>query len=1063
MRFGVLGPLTVWSPGGEPVRVPEAKVRALLAILLIHAGRPVSADRLVEDLWGGRPPRDARAALRVKVSQLRGVLGRELVTYRAPGYVLHADPEDVDAGRFETLLARRGADPPARAALLREALGLWRGGAYADFADEPFALAAAARLEEQRLVALEELAEARLSLGEHGLLATELGGLVAAHPLRERLRGLHVRALYRAGQPAEALDSYRDLRRRLSDELGLDPGPTLVALHQAILERDPALDPPATRTNPPPPRTGPPSARGRAELPVPLTALVGREEAVAEVGALLRTARLVTLTGPGGVGKTRLALAVAGRSEGLDVSLVELAALPAGASVVEVAEAVADVLGLRDDAPGCLVDRLPGAFAGGPALLVLDNCEHVVEQAAELADRLLRAVPGLRVLATGQEPLRIAGERVWSVPPLGREAAVELFTARAGVPVDADVAEICARLDGIPLALELAATRMRALTPRQLAERLDDRFRLLGSGLRAAPARQRTLRAMIDWSWELLTDAERVVLRRLAVHADGCTLEAVEAVCAEPGIDVLDLLARLVDRSLVVRAPGPRYRLLESVGAYCRERLAQAGELDAVRLRHVRYYTDLAERTEPALRGHGQRQALALLDAEHANLRTALETAVRARASGEALRLVNALAWSWVLRGRLGEGRRALESALSIAAPSTGTRPPQPAPSTANRSTGSRSLGSRPSAGGRALQPGLSDPMAKAAQARVWLVGQTLLAGRLVPFDDALFEAVQDPPARARARWFVGSALFGYGDLSASVGLVETALAEFGRLGDTWGTAAALNVLGRHAVLRGDLDALRDHTERALELFRELGDRWGELRAAENLGTLAEITGDYARAAALRREGLAMAEELGLWSSVSDALSRLGRIALLTGDHAAADGYHERAARLAAAQSNRPAEQFAELGLALSARRQGRLDEAERRLRTWLSWVEDVSGDPGAALILAELGFVAEQRGDAAAALASQRRALEAARKVGDPRAIALALEGLAGALALDGHPERAARYLGRATALRDSVGAPLPPAERGDVDRIETALRTALGPDALTAAMTHGAPLLSL
>ncbi|MFG2075956.1 BTAD domain-containing putative transcriptional regulator [Nonomuraea maritima] len=1011
LRFGVLGPLTVWSPGGEAVRVPEVKVRALLAILLIHAGRPVSADRLVEDLWDGRPPAGARAALRVKVSQLRAVLGRELVTYQAPGYVLHAGREDVDAGRFETLLekARRDDDPSARAALLREGLGLWRGGAYDGFADEPFARTAVARLEEQRLVALEELAEARLALGEHGLLAAELSDLVAAHPLRERLRELHVRALYRAGLSREALESYHDLRRRLADELGLDPGPALVALHRAILERDPSLDPPKD------------ASPGRVGLPVPLTPLVGRDEAVAEVVALLRTARLVTLVGPGGVGKTRLALAVAGRIEDGDVWLAELASLPTEAEAVEVAEAVADVLGLRDDAPGALMDRLPAALAGRPALLVLDNCEHVVEQAAELADRLLRAVPGLRVLVTGQAPLGIAGERVWSVPPLAQEAAVELFTARAGVPPDADVAEICARLDGIPLALELAATRMRALTPRQFAERLDDRFRLLGSGLRTAPARQRTLRAVIDWSWELLTDAERVVLRRLAVHADGCTLEAAEEVCAEPGLDVLDLLARLVDRSLVVRTPGPRYRLLESVAAYCRERLAEAGELDAVRLRHVRHYTDLAERTEPALRGHGQRQALALLDAEHANLRAALEAAVRAGAAGEALRLVNALAWSWVLRGRLGEGRRALESALSITDPA---------------------------------------PCGAVAQARVWAAGLTLLAGRLVPVDVALIDVVEDPRARARARWFAGFALFGYGDLSASVELVETALAEFRELGDTWGTAAALNVLGRQAVLRGDLDALREHAERALELFRRLGDRWGELRAAENLGTLAEITGDYERAAALRREGLTMAEELGLWSSVSDALSRLGRIALLTGDHAAADEHHERAARLAAAQSNRPAEEFAELGLALSARRQGRLAEAERRLRTWLSWVEDVSGDPGAALILAELGFVAEQRGDAAGALDLQRRALAVARKVGDPRAIALALEGLAGALALDGHPEQAARFLGRAAALRASAGAPLPPAERGDVNRIEATLRTALGPDTVAAAMTNGATL---
>ncbi|WP_103959161.1 BTAD domain-containing putative transcriptional regulator [Nonomuraea solani] len=1014
MRFGVLGPLAVWGPDGRPVQVVEVKVRALLADLLIHAGRPVSADRLIEDLWGGRPPANALAALRVKVSQLRRVLGgRELVVYQAPGYVLRVAPESVDAHLFEALLGRaQGSDDPgARAALLREALGLWRGGAYAEFADEPFARAAVARLDEQRLVAAEELADARLGLGEHGLVAAELAELVAGHPLRERLRALYVRALYRSGRQSEALAAYGDLRRRLAEELGLDPGPELTALHQAILEQDPALDAPA---------------RPRTNLPAPLTGLVGRDEAVTEVRALLRADRLVTLTGPGGVGKTRLALAAAAGLEGFDggVWLVELAALRAGTPVVEVAEVIAGVLGLRDDVPADIMARLPAALQAGRTLLVLDNCEHVVDQVAELTARLLRAAPGLRVLATGQESLRIEGERLWTVPPLGRAAAMELFAKRADLPPRTDgdtavaVAEICERLDGIPLALELAATRMRALTPRQLADRLDDRFRLLASGLRGAPARQQTLRAMIDWSWELLGADERVVLRRLAVHADGCTLEAAEEVCAEAGVDVLDTLARLVDRSLVVRAPGPRYRLLESVSVYCQERLAEAGELDGLRLRHLRHYADLAERVEPSLRGAGQRQALALLDAEAANLRAALETAIHAKAPAEALRLVNAMAWYWVLRGRLGEGQRAFEAALSL------------------QDTGQRSA---------------------RGQALAWSAGLRMLAGVPRIPDPTVYEAIDGPLERARARWFVGFALFGYDDLSASRALVETALATFRELGDRWGTAAALNVLARYAAMRGDLAALRRDGEQGLALFRELGDRWGEMRASENLSTLAEIVGDYERAAALRVEGLAMAEELGLWSAVSDALSRLGRIAMLTGDHARADDYHERARRLAVAQSNRPAEEFAELGLALGARRQGRLEEAERRLREWLDWVRDVAGDPGAALILAELGFVAEQRGDASGALELQSEALASARRVGDPRAIALALEGLAGARALEGRHEEAGLLLGQAAALRESVGAPLPPGERGDVDRITARVS---GRDGFAAAMSRGAAL---
>ncbi|MEV0200288.1 BTAD domain-containing putative transcriptional regulator, partial [Nonomuraea sp. NPDC050691] len=1019
MRFGVLGPPAVWTPGGEPVQVPEAKVRTLLTDLLAHRGTPVSADRLILDLWGERPPAGAPAALRVKVSQLRRVLGdRDLIVHQARGYALRTGAaHEVDADRFEDLLgrARRDDDPRGRRTLLDEALGLWRGPAYAGYRDEEFTRAETVRLDELRLVALEELAGTRLALGEHGPVAADLAGVVAEHPLRERLRALHVRALYGAGRQGEALASYADLRARLADELGVDPGPELVSLQQAILRHAPSLGSPSSSGSPSslvdPSSPGDPSSTGASllspagGLPAPLTSLVGRGEAVEEVRALLHANRLVTLTGPGGVGKTRLALEVAadsGRPFPGGVWMVELAAsTPAG-----VTEAVAGALGLRDDVPGSLTDRLAAALRSGSGsgsgsgerLLVLDNCEHVVEEVAALAGMLLRAAPGLRILATSRESLRVPGEALWGLPPLSVEAAVELLTSRAGMSTtgtsttgmsttgmsttgtgrsdtgrsdagrsDADdersaLVEICVRLDGIPLALELAATRLRALTPRGLADRLDDRFRVLAPGLRGAPARQRTLRAMIDWSWELLGEEERLVLRRLAVHAGGCTLEAAEAVCGEPGLDVLGPLSQLVDRSLVVRSADGRYRLLESVAAYCLERLTEAGELDAVRLRHVRHHADLAERAEPSLYGHDQRRVLTLLDAESANIRAAIDHAVRLGAAGEAVRLVNALAWYWVLRGRLGEGRRALEAALSVAPPETTTRE-------------------------TAAQKPAALETSGAARARLWLHGLEALDGRPLPLDPALLEAVEDPAARARARWFAGFALFGYDDLAESMGLVESALADFEALDDRWGTAAALSVRARWAGMRGDLAALRRDGERALALFRESGDRWGEMRAGESLGTLAEITGDYERAAALRRDGLRMAEELGLWGAACDALSRLGRIAMLTGDHAGAEDYHERARALAVSQSNRPAEQFAEMGLALGARRQGRLDEADRLLRRWIGWVREVSGAPGEALILAEQGFVAELRGDAPAAQRLQLGAYAAARHVGDPRA----------------------------------------------------------------------------
>ncbi|WP_158892641.1 BTAD domain-containing putative transcriptional regulator [Amycolatopsis anabasis] len=1051
MRFGVLGPLVVWTADGSPVRVPEAKVRALLADLLVHEGRPVSADRLAADLWGERLPGNPANTLQTKVSQLRRAFeaaepgGRELVTREAAGYALRIEADAVDADRFRALTtrARQTADPAARSALLADALALWRGPAFADFADDPFAAAAIQRLAEEHLAAQEEWAQARLELGEHAALAGELGELVARHPLRERLRAVYVRALYRSGRQSEALASLGELRARLSAELGLDPGPELTALQQAILVQDPALDATAE----------PRSARNRHNLPAPLTELVGRAEGVREVRARLAANRLVTLSGPGGVGKTRLAVESARQlleayPDG--VWLVELAGVgKSGAADLAraLAQTVLAVLDIREDtAPGPLPpgtpvdpgDRLTSSLRGKRMLLVLDNCEHVVTAVAELADRLLSGVEGLRILATSQEALGLPGEALFPVPPLDlparaaeadpdavREAgAVRLFAARAaaaapGFRVDRDnaaaVAAICRRLDGIPLALELAATRVRALGVPELLSRLDDRFALLGSGRRGVPARQQTLRAMIDWSWELLTGAERAVLRRLAVHLDGCTLDAAESVCAGEGVDrsaVLDLLARLVDRSLVVmtadRATGePRYRLLESVAAYCLERMAEAGEENAVRERHAEYYVALAERADPLLRGHEQRRWLLRLDAEAPNLRAALEFALRRPAAGTALRLVNGLLWYWFLRGRLSEADCALADALAV----PGDAPP--------------------------------DARAKAAS---WRSAFALLGKDTADRNRDGWREIGDPGERARARWFLNYALATLGDLAALRAAVDAELAEFAALGDRWGVAAALADRANQAVIRGEFAAGARDARRSDEMFAELGDRWGRVQVSFILGTLAEVTGDYSAAERRHTEGLGMAEELGLWPEVSYQLSWLGRVALLTRDFDRARELHERAAKLAAEQGFAPGEMYAETGLALGARREGRFDLAEKHLRTVLRWNRQVEFEPGNTLILAELGFLAEQRGDAESARKLQLDGFEIARRIGDPRAIALALEGLAGATALAGAHGNAARLLGAAAASRASVGAPLPEAERGDVARIEAVLRKALG-----------------
>ncbi|MEU6077428.1 BTAD domain-containing putative transcriptional regulator [Micromonospora sp. NPDC047074] len=1030
------------------------KVRALLADLLAHEGQLLTTDRLIADLWGDDVPRDPAGALQVKVSRLRRVLeqaepgARTMLISQPPGYLLRTGPGVTDASEFAMLTrrARTTRDPRSRAEWLADALRLWRGPALVDFADWSFAQPVAARLEEERLTAIEEHTQARLELDDSDPLIAELGDLVSRHPYREGLRGLHMRALYRSGRQSEALASYRELHVRLADELGVEPGPDLVELHRCMLRQDQALAAPRVA-----PVVAP--VRRLTNLTAPITELVGRDDATVEVAALLGAERLLTLVGPGGVGKTRLAIHAAGEQLAAcpdGVWMVELAPLGRAGSadgISSVVSAITTVLGIRETSPLPPVEHLRAALDGKRMLLLLDNCEHLVDAVAEVTQDLLRAVPGLRVLATSREPLGVPGETLWSVPPLElpppaviaqpdallRYGAVRLFVARAvaaapGFRLDhlnaAAVAVLCRRLDGIPLALELAATKVRALGVHTMVSRLDDRFRLLATGHRAAPPRQQTLRGMIDWSWELLSEPERVVLRRLAPHADGCTLDAAEVVCAGgavAGVDVLDLLTRLVDRCLVVttEAAGERrYRLMQSIADYCLARLAEAGEAEQVRRRCRTYYLDLAEQAAQHLHGPAQQLWLARLDEESANLRATHESVVRDGLVDEALRLTNALTWYWFLRGRLREGLRQLTAALEI--------------------------------------PG---PMMTAARARaaVWRAGLASVAGDQSNAIEAglkaleLYEGLDDPVGYPRAQWFLGFVQSDFGDLTTSTELVRRALEDFRRCGDRWGEAAALSTLAKHGMVRGDLAALQRHGEQSALIFAELGDSWGQLQVTDSLATLAEVRGDHDRAARIHRDGLRTAERLGLWPEASSRLSWLGRIAMLRGDFEESRQLHQRARRLAVEHGYKPGEIFAEMGLGIAARREGRLDAAEEHLRTVLKWLPRENYQRGdtlpLALILPELGFIAEQRGDAVAAQRLHLEGLHVARQLeGDPRGVVLTLEGLAGVQALVGNNRPAARLLGAAAAVRQTARAPLPPAEQADVDRIATKVMAAIG-----------------
>lgn len=1047
----MLGPLTVWTSDGRSVPIPEAKVRVLLAGLLVEPGRVIPADRLVENLWGERPPAKPLPSLRSKASQLRRALeeaepgGRELVRHRTGGYLLAVDAQDVDAGRFAALVERARSEPDseARERTLSEALSLWRGEAFTDLGAESFAEPAAIRLAELRLSALEDLYQARLELGRHSAVSGDLADLVRRHPFRERLRAVHIRALYATGRQSDALQSYLDLRSELDRELGVEPGPELAELYQSILRHDRGLGAFAAG----PARDDRDDRGGPGNLTAPATALIGRQEQASEVRDLLATERLVTLTGAGGVGKTRLALDVAAGLTGEfgdGVWLVELAPL---SEPSQIAEAVAAALRLRDDTgagPEVVDAHLFRALGDREALIVLDNGEHLVEELAVFVDRLLGVCPGTRLLVTSRESLRLPAEHVRVVRPLEppegdtpddlrRSSAARLFVERAAAAAPGfallegnaeAVAALCRRLDGVPLALELAATRVRGLGVHELAARLDDRFTTLTVRYRGIPERHRTLRAVIDWSWDLLEAVEQRVLRRLAVHADGCALAAAETVSAFDGVDrteVLDTLTRLVDRSLVTvtfHGGRPRYRLLESVNAYCRERLREAGEEEAAYERARAHYVTLAEQAEAGLRGRRQREALARLDLEALNIRAVLGRAVQAGDAATALRLAAATTWYFFLRGRYHEAHRALAEARIAAE----------------------------------LAPVPDHLRGTRARVAAWCEAIAMLAGTSASpctpeaTADQAFAGVDDPVGQARAAWFVLHARADLGDHSGGPKSLDPVVDRLRAEGDLWGTAAALATRARYALVLGDLEAVRRDAEEAMALFDRVGDQWGQLRAAAGMAYLAEITGDYDRATALHRDGLGMAERLSLAPEVVGRLSGLGRIALLTGDHGRADDLHGRAARLAAERFDRQGEAFAEFGLAIGARRQGRLAEAERWWNRLLPWCRSAGDLPGVAFGTTELGFAAELRGDAETALDTHLRGVEAARETGDPRALALALEGTAGACALYGQVERAARLLGAATALRASVGAPLPETESADVDRISVRCRELLG-----------------
>ncbi|MBB6351806.1 BTAD domain-containing putative transcriptional regulator [Nonomuraea muscovyensis] len=929
MRFEILGPTRVVGEDGKPVPLGGPRMRGLLTLLALDVGRVVRSDVLVDGLYGEQPPEGVANALQAQVSRLRRALGRDRVEFHPAGYRLAADAADVDAHRFERLAAEgghalRAGDARLAATLLREALAMWRGTALAD---APFAAAAAAGLEERRLAATEDRVQADLELGRHRELVAELRQLTAAHPLRERLRVQLMRALYGSGRQAEALSAYEEARRALDEELGLAPGPELAAAHLAVLRGDPALGTAAPDVPAREPEGGRP--RRRTGVRAQLTSFVGRDEELEQVAAHLRRARLVTLIGAGGSGKTRLALEAAGRYAG-DVCFVQLGPVAGSGGDAggggDVPGAVLAGLGIRESllaGPERLAldpaARLVTALAERDLLLVLDNCEHVVASAAELADLLLAACPRLRVLVTSREALGITGERLLPVAPLRMPPAdapnpldypaVRLFADRAaavrpGFAVDEDTAAqvvaVCRALDGLPLAIELAAARLRTLTVAEVAARLDDRFRLLAKGSRTALPRHQTLRAVVAWSWDLLDEDEQRLARRLTVFADGATPGAAERVCGLPE----EVLFALADKSLVEVAGG-RYRMLETIRAFCAERLAEAGESEALREAHAAYYLDLAMTADPHLRRAEQLEWLALLDEEDDDLDAALRWAAETGRTELGMRLLAHAACYWWMRGHRVT-RAALARRLLAGSP-------------VNTPAGLEeeyAICVLVAAWGGEPSPELRNRLADLQRRHP--VGHMLAR---LEFLSMLLPMFTGPP----------------GDIEA----VRALQAQVAGTLPAW--PDALSQAGVAFVLQGmgRFEEARAGFEQALVSFGKLGERWGTTLALTGLGTLAFDQGRFAEAYELAGRSFAVAEELGSVPDMAESLCSRGDARARLDDLAGAEADYLLAADLSRRVGHGETMALAHAGLGEVAMRRGDAGTARRRLEQALAECPD--------------------------------------------------------------------------------------------------------------------------
>ncbi|MGO9971618.1 MAG: AfsR/SARP family transcriptional regulator [Solirubrobacteraceae bacterium] len=868
MRFGILGPLQAVGDDGRELALGGRMPRAVLALLLLRANEVVSSDQLVEELWAGAPPASGAKGLHVHVSRLRRALAagrsdadRERLVTTAGGYVLRVGPEELDVQRCERLIGEgrlllAAGRPDQALAALSGAVELWRGDVLADFQYEAFAQGEIARLGELRAAVLEERIAVEMLLGREAEVLGELERLVRDYPYRERLRGQLMLALYRTGRQAEALAAYRAARSALVDELGIEPSVELRQLHEAILAQDGAL----LQTDPGHPAapagagaTTDGRAPGHVHLPVQATPLIGRERELAELMMLADSGRLITLTGTGGTGKTRLGIAFAAGLADRYPDGVWWVPLAMVSEARLVPAAIAAALGDIAD--------LPMYLRGRALLLVLDNFEQVIEAARAVGELLSRA-PGCGVIVTSRERLGVAAEQEYPVAPLSPHSAVELFTARArqvepGYEPGAEIDAICERLDRLPLALELAATRVKLLSGQQLLARLEQRLPLLAGGRRDLPKRHSTMRATIAWSYDLLGEPEQRLFTRLAVFVGSFELEAAEQIC---GAD-LDAMRSLVDKSLVRHGDNGRLFLLQTTREYALEQFDSSDERDEIRARHARWYFALG-----VADGDGPREGtddLIRLRQDAANVGLALAWALDHDIAA-ALPLADALFTPWLGAGRIRELERWYERALA-------------------------------------------DPTALSSRDRAKaLTGLGFALVHLERLDQArtaLIEALTlcreagDERGEALVLLRLGVAAFIAGAPERTLAWAEQALPIYERLDDTLGIARCLHYIAEALRDLGDFERSAELYTRSIELRRANGLGSGAA-AVHSLGDLYLDAGDITTAERYYREALALGLQEGDVRQGAYCLAGLACVAARNEDAATAGRLWTLAERL---------------------------------------------------------------------------------------------------------------------------------------------------------------------